>query len=185
MVILFWIWKLGTHIYSMRLWENIYWMNGRLMSSSVKIAGKMERGDGQGERGDYVNEIEKVRRLPQSSFSLWFSLGLWRFSSSPMLSLALPLCRMSDPVSAAPQPAWETHKASDKTQTKTLDDVPCAGPWVGITKLSLSSLLCTLSLFFSFIHTHIKLRVQTKSQELAGNNRHSRICLHYQRCRIT
>uniref|UniRef100_A0A8C4IMZ0 Ankyrin-1 n=1 Tax=Dicentrarchus labrax TaxID=13489 RepID=A0A8C4IMZ0_DICLA len=32
-------------------------------------------------------------------------------ASPPLLSLALPQCRMSDPVSAAPLPAWERHEA--------------------------------------------------------------------------
>lgn len=54
--------------------------------------------------------MKKCRGLPQSSFSLWSSLGRSCFSSS-----LPPLCRMSDPVSAPPLArllaAWERHGA--------------------------------------------------------------------------
>lgn len=114
-----------------------------------------------------------------------------------VLPWSLPLFLLSSP-SLSPCAAWvilfQQHpclpgrgmKPSDtnKTQTKTLD-VPCAGPWAGTGQtLSFSLHSPCLFLSLSFTHTH-KLRVQTKSQQSAGHNRHSSSCRYYHSCLIT
>lgn len=80
---------------------------------------------GMGERRDYVNEIKK-----SGGFTAVSPCGYPLIAPAfpPLLAMAPPLCRMSDPVSEAPLPAGAL-KPSDtnKTQTKT-PVVPCAGP---------------------------------------------------------
>ncbi len=125
-----------------------------------------------------------MQGLPQSSFSLWFSLGCSCFSSSLLLSSPSfsPLCRMSDPVSAAPLPAWERHEALRHKQNtdKNTRRAMCRP----VSQNSPNSLSLTLSPFsihlvslcLSFIHTHThthtrthKLSVQRKRQQSAGS----------------
>lgn len=60
-------------------------------------------GDGHSERGDYVNDMKRCR-VCRSRVS---PCGSPFIAPSP----PLPLCRMSDPVSEALQPAWERHEA--------------------------------------------------------------------------
>lgn len=117
------------------------WLDGWLVGWRERM--------GMGERRDYVNEIKKKKcRVCSSRVS--------PCASPPLLSLALPLCRMSDPVSAAPLPAGGL-KPSDtnKTQTKT-PDVPCAGPWARTHQTLTLSRPISIHLVFlspSFIHT--------------------------------
>lgn len=148
----------------------------------------MERGDdvGRGERGDYVNEMEKVQGFAAVELlPVVLPRSLPAASPPPRLSLALPLCRMSDPVSAAPLPAWERHEAlrhkqnTDKNTRRAMcrpvsQDSP--------NSLSLSVSPFSIHLSLSFIHTH---RVQTKSQQSAGHHRCSSSCQYYHSRLIT
>lgn len=114
------------------------------------------------ESRDYVNETKrsKICRSRVSPRGL-SSVGP---ASPPLLSLTFSLCRMSDPVSAAPLHGWRGMKASDtnKTQTKTLA-VPCAGLRAKTRTLSLF-LLHSPCASFSRFHS---LTVQTKRQHSA------------------
>lgn len=140
---------------------------------------------GLGERGDYVNQMKKCSVCRSRVSPCGFPLVAP--ASPPLFSLALPLCRMSDPVSTAPLPAWERHEALRHKQNtdKNTRHAMCR-PVSQNTPSALSLSPFSIHLVtLSFIHTHThKLRVQTKSQQSAGHNRHSSSCRYYHTCLI-
>lgn len=91
-----------------------------------------------------------------------------------LLSLALPLCRMSDPVSVAPLPAWERHRAlrhKQNTDKNTRHAMcrPVSRDSPNPLSLSLSPFsihLVSLSLFF--IHTHTNSESRQRANSLLG-----------------
>lgn len=114
--------------------------------------------EGRRERGDYVNDIKErgvCRSRVSPRGSPWVS-PLFSSSPPPLLSLALPLCRMSDPVSAAPPPAWERHEAlrrKHNTDRNTGHAMCRPVSQNSPNSLSLSHSPCfSFSLFYSLTH---------------------------------
>lgn len=110
-------------------------------------------------------------------------------ASPPLLSFAHPpVCRMSDPISAAPLSAWERHEALRHNQNtdKNTRHAMCR-PVSQISPNSLSLLsLFTLCLFLPLLFTHTHMNsVQTKRQQSADHNRHSSSCQYYHTRLIT
>lgn len=136
-----------------------------------------------GERGDYVNEMKRCR-VCRSRVSPRGS----PLSRSCFSSLALPLCRMSDPVSAAPLPAWERHEARRHKQntdknTRRAMCWPVSQDSPNPHSLFLLSPF-TLSLSLSLIHTHINTESRQRACSLPGTT-DNRDCQYYHTCLIT
>lgn len=143
------------------------------------------RGERERERGDYVNVMKKCR-VCRSRVSPFGSPSVAPVSP-PLLSLAPPSvphewsCFSGTP--ACLGEAWSPQTQTKHRQKhKTCHVLPAREP--GHTKPSLSLLsLFTLCLFLSFIDT--QARVQTKSQQSAGHERHNSSFQQYHTCLIT
>lgn len=125
---------------------------------------------GLGERGDYVNQMKKCSVCRSRVSPCGFPLVAP--ASPPLFSLALPLCRMSDPVSTAPLPAWERHEAlrhkqnTDKNTRRAMCR-PVSQNTPSALSLSLLSPF-TLLLSLSFTHTHTNSESRQRANSLLG-----------------